>query len=257
MIEEHFYLIPSSYPPLLYIYLHILTPPPRPTGQEFISLDLTTSFSLEKVDDNGDFLPPWRPVTHTIDSNVPGEYPLAIANGGLWTGPDNNTLYLYEGQRIKGAEKSDQSTLLSFDIAAAKWSRETAWDNPDGSTPNRFAKGTSVNVPEIGMGFYVGGARMYAGADGEREWRYPVEQQMVGMDIGGGNYDAQVGFGVFLSGGVRASCGGVCADLGRLGEVVSRDYGGDYEGYGSWGDLDPCGRQGELGYVWRNKRYRD
>lgn len=232
---------------------NILTPPPRPTGQEFISLNLKASFSLEKVDDNGDFLPPWQAVTHTIDSSVPGEYPLAIANGGLWTSPDKNKLYLYEGQRTKGAEKSDQSTLLSFDIAAAKWTRETAWDNPDGNMPNRFAKGTSVNVPEIGMGFYVGGARMYAGADGEREWRYPVEQQMVWMDIGGGNYDAKVGFGIFEWGaGGWASCG-VCADFGRLGEVVSRDCGGDYESYGSCGDLDPCGGERKLGYVWRNK----
>ncbi|KAH8150839.1 uncharacterized protein LAJ45_05020 [Morchella importuna] len=138
-------------------------------SQEFISLDLTTSFSLEK--------------------------------------------------RIKGAEKSDQSTLLSFDIAAAKWSRETAWDNPDGSTPNRFAKGTSVNVPEIGMGFYVGGARMYAGADGEREWRYPVEQQMVGMDIGGGNYDAQ--YQEIMEGTMRAMGAGVTwIPVGDKGSLV-------------------------------------
>jgi hypothetical protein len=145
---------------------------------------------------------------------VPGEYPLAIANGGLWT--RDNKLYLYEGQRTKGAVKSDKSTLLSYDVAEAKWSLEKAWDNPDGNTPNRFARGTSVNVPEIGMGFYLGGSRMYAGGDGVKEWMYPVEQQMVGLEIGTGNYDAKVGFEV-LSGFFFLGRG--CADFGVGGSI--------------------------------------
>ncbi|KAI5843861.1 hypothetical protein DFP73DRAFT_594872 [Morchella snyderi] len=186
-------------------------------SQEFISLDLKASFSLEKVDDNGDFLPPWRAVTHTINSRVLGEYPLAVANGGLWA--RDNKLYLYEGQRTKGGGQSDQSTLLSYDVAAAKWSLERAWENPDGKAPNRFARGTSVNVPEIGMGFYLGGARMYAGDDGANEWRYPVEQQMVGLDIGKGYYDAK--YQEIVEGTMRAMGAAVTwIPVGEKGSLV-------------------------------------
>lgn len=159
----------------------------KSTGSEFLELDLSQSFSLEKGENNN--LPQWKPVDYSI-GDAKYEEPLAVAGGGMWG--NDKKLYVYEGQHTKNATEEDESTLWSYDIADKHWRLEKNWEQGDKRLPNRFTRGTSVNVPGKGMGFYVGGARLYQDDQKNKEWTYPLNQQFIGMDIGAENYATDV-----------------------------------------------------------------
>lgn len=125
----------------------------------------------------------WKPV------EVKGERPdLALSGGGMFTSR-NGKLYLYDGQKMGESKADDKSSLVSFDTRSQMFKTEATWAQDDGYTPFRYSRGAAVDIPELGLGIYVGGARLWEGAEASKKWYYPADHQMMTMSIGEQNWD--------------------------------------------------------------------
>jgi hypothetical protein len=119
-----------------------------PTDNDFLSLDLTTSWQIASPSLKG--LP------------VPSGPP-AVSLGYLWNSYDS--LYLYGGEFSDNPQASPVPfSTWAYDISSSSWSeisnpQTSAGQNsePASQPVQRAAEGAGISVPGLGRGFYFGG----------------------------------------------------------------------------------------------------
>lgn len=156
-------------------------------GAEFLKLDLTQSFSIRtglNLTTAGSTVP-WQV--------VPSGNDLYWAAGGVFTDPKKGKIYFYDGQRTRNGRVNDKSSLTSFDIKTERMTREAEWAQDDAIAPHRYSRGSSLDLPHLGLGLYVGGARIFDGGASNQNWVYPADKQLMTMQLGDGKWSRNWG----------------------------------------------------------------
>jgi hypothetical protein len=83
-------------------------------------------------------------------SVLPSGYP-KLKGGALWSDPSNTTLFEYGGHSVD-LFAPNETDIPTFKTRENKWSMTSAL-----ITIQRLTTGTSVNVPDLGQAYYIGG----------------------------------------------------------------------------------------------------
>ncbi|KAI5780287.1 hypothetical protein DFH27DRAFT_617929 [Peziza echinospora] len=158
------------------------------TTNEFLSLDLTKSWDIEK-DKTLKNPPKWESISNVQYFNQSNNLP-PISGGALFSSSDSPpSLILYDGKSSKLA-RDQKSELVKLVIGGNSWSRIDEWRNsgsdevPSGNI-SRYSRGTAVQVPGQNRYFYVGGARVWEQGK-QYDWYYPEVPQLMQVDLENG-----------------------------------------------------------------------